>query len=53
VPGASLAEHPRFGKVWPGVLEAINLIGSKQVQGRASPAATCATGPRPPTACPP
>ena len=36
VPGAVLAEHPRFGKVWPGVLEAINLIGSKQVQGRAS-----------------
>jgi carbon-monoxide dehydrogenase medium subunit len=37
VPGAVLAEHPRFGKVWPGVLEAINLIGSTQVQGRASP----------------
>ena len=36
VPGAVLAEHPRFGKVWPGVLEAVNLIGSKQVQGRAS-----------------
>jgi aerobic carbon-monoxide dehydrogenase medium subunit len=36
VPGAVLSEHPRFGKVWPGVLEAINLIGSKQVQGRAS-----------------
>jgi carbon-monoxide dehydrogenase medium subunit len=34
--GAVLAEHPRFGKVWPGVLEAVNLIGSKQVQGRAS-----------------
>jgi carbon-monoxide dehydrogenase medium subunit len=34
--GMALAEHPRFGKVWPGVLEAINLIGSKQVQGRAS-----------------
>ena len=31
-----LPEHPRFGKVWPGVLEAINLIGSTQVQGRAS-----------------
>jgi carbon-monoxide dehydrogenase medium subunit len=31
-----LAEHGRFGKVWPGVLEAINLIGSTQVQGRAS-----------------
>src|ERR1700745_2869108 len=36
VSGMELAEHPRFGKVWPGVLEAINLIGSKQVQGRAS-----------------
>jgi carbon-monoxide dehydrogenase medium subunit len=36
VPGAVLAEHGRFGKVWPGVLEAINLIGSTQVQGRAS-----------------
>jgi len=37
VSGAQLAEHPSFGKVWPGVLEAINLIGSTQVQGRASP----------------
>ena len=36
VSGAALAEHPRFGRVWPGVLEAINLIGSTQVQGRAS-----------------
>ena len=36
VPGAVLAEHPRFGQVWPGVLEAVNLIGSTQVQGRAS-----------------
>jgi carbon-monoxide dehydrogenase medium subunit len=36
VPGAALAEHARFGKVWPGALEAINLIGSTQVQGRAS-----------------
>jgi carbon-monoxide dehydrogenase medium subunit len=36
VPGAVLAEHPSFGKAWPGLLEAINLIGSTQVQGRAS-----------------
>src|ERR1700688_5327809 len=36
VPGAVLAEHGRFGKVWPGVLEAVNLIGSTQIQGRAS-----------------
>jgi carbon-monoxide dehydrogenase medium subunit len=37
VSGAVLAEHKGFAKAWPGVLEAINLIGSKQVQGRASP----------------
>lgn len=36
VAGAVLEEHPRFGKIWPGVLEALNLIGSTQVQGRAS-----------------
>jgi aerobic carbon-monoxide dehydrogenase medium subunit len=36
VPGAVLAEHPRFKQSWPGVLEAVNLIGSTQVQGRAS-----------------
>src|SRR5215510_1393251 len=36
VSGMALAEHETFGKVWPGVLEGINLIGSKQVQGRAS-----------------
>src|ERR1700750_1811975 len=34
--GMALSDHPRFGKVWPGVLEAVNLIGSTQVQGRAS-----------------
>ncbi|MDO9710836.1 FAD binding domain-containing protein [Paracraurococcus lichenis] len=37
VSGATLAEHASFGRAWPGVLEAINLIGSKQVQGRCSP----------------
>ena len=36
VSGAELEEHPDFGKVWPGVLEAVNLIGSTQIQGRAS-----------------
>lgn len=36
ISGAVLEEHPKFGSVWPGVLEAINLIGSTQVQGRAS-----------------
>ena len=37
VSGMALARpQDAFGKVWPGVLEAVNLIGSKQVQGRAS-----------------
>jgi carbon-monoxide dehydrogenase medium subunit len=36
VSGMTLHDHGGFGKAWPGVLEAINLIGSKQVQGRAS-----------------
>jgi carbon-monoxide dehydrogenase medium subunit len=44
VPAAVLAEHPRFGTVWPGVLEAVNLIGSKQVQGRASPGGNLCNG---------
>jgi carbon-monoxide dehydrogenase medium subunit len=34
VAGAELTEHPRFGEVWPGVLEAFELIGSTQIQGR-------------------
>src|SRR5207253_4899501 len=36
VSGMELHDHPNCGKVWPGVLEAGNLIGSKQVPGRAS-----------------
>ncbi|WP_424813240.1 FAD binding domain-containing protein [Roseococcus sp. YIM B11640] len=44
VSGAALAEHPRFGQAWPGVLEAVNLIGSTQVQGRASPGGNLCNG---------
>jgi carbon-monoxide dehydrogenase medium subunit len=44
VSGMALSEHPRFGKAWPGVLEAVNLIGSKQVQGRASPGGNLCNG---------
>lgn len=36
VSGAELKEHPALKKTWPGVIEAANLIGSTQVQGRAS-----------------
>ncbi|MBS0412077.1 MAG: xanthine dehydrogenase family protein subunit M [Proteobacteria bacterium] len=34
--GAVLGEHEALVKAWPGVIEAANLIGSTQVQGRAT-----------------
>ncbi|MCP5086010.1 MAG: xanthine dehydrogenase family protein subunit M [Rhodobacteraceae bacterium] len=37
VSGAEMTEHPDLGKEWPGVVEAMDLIGSSQVQGRATP----------------
>ena len=36
VTGAELREHARLRAAWPGVTEAANLIGSTQVQGRAT-----------------
>ena len=36
VTGAELAENAAFAAAWPGVLEGCNLIGSTQVQGRAT-----------------
>jgi CO/xanthine dehydrogenase FAD-binding subunit len=34
--GALIGEHAALARVWPGVVEAANLIGSTQVQGRAT-----------------
>jgi carbon-monoxide dehydrogenase medium subunit len=36
VTGAELKEHTPLRQAWPGVVEAANLIGSTQVQGRAT-----------------
>lgn len=36
VTGAELKEHAKLKAMWPGVVEAANLIGSTQVQGRAT-----------------
>src|SRR6202011_4224821 len=35
-PGALIGENKALQRAWPGVVEATNLIGSTQVQGRAS-----------------
>lgn len=36
VSGAEMGEHPALVADWPGVVEAMNLIGSTQIQGRAT-----------------
>ncbi|WP_425085685.1 FAD binding domain-containing protein [Ruegeria profundi] len=36
VTGAEMSEHSELGRDWPGVVEAMDLIGSTQVQGRAT-----------------
>ena len=36
VSGAVLGEHDGMNSAWPGVVEALELIGSTQIQGRAS-----------------
>ena len=36
VTGAELGEHAELKALWPGVVEAVNLIGSDQIQARAT-----------------
>ena len=36
VSGATLRDHTKLKKAWPGVVEAANLIGSTQIQSRAT-----------------
>ena len=35
-PGIAIGDHAALRQAWPGVVEAANLIGSTQIQGRAS-----------------
>ena len=36
VAGAEMSEHAELGREWPGIVEGMDLIGSTQVQGRAT-----------------
>lgn len=36
VSGAEMTEHSELSKEWPGIVEAMDLIGSTQIQGRAT-----------------
>jgi CO/xanthine dehydrogenase FAD-binding subunit len=36
VPAAEICEHTELKRLWPGLVEAVNLIGSTQIQGRAT-----------------
>jgi carbon-monoxide dehydrogenase medium subunit len=35
-PGVMISEHEAFSSAWPGITEGVDLIGSQQIQGRAS-----------------
>ena len=51
VPGAVLGHHDGVRRAWPGVVEAVELIGSTQIQGRATMAGISAMRRRRPTVC--
>ena len=44
VSGAEMSEHAELSKEWPGIVEAMDLFGSTQIQGRATLAGNLCNG---------
>ncbi len=52
-PAAEICEHERLRRMWPGLAEAVALIGSMQIQGRGSVGGNlCNASPAADTPCP-
>lgn len=52
-PAAEICEHPEVRRLWPGFVEAVHLLGSTQIQGRASVGGNLCNGsPAADTTCP-
>jgi carbon-monoxide dehydrogenase medium subunit len=53
VPAAVICEHPEMKRLWPGLVEAVHLVGSTQIQGRGTVGGNLCNGsPAADTTCP-
>ena len=53
VPAAVICEHPEVQALWPGLVEAVHLVGSTQIQGRSTVGGNICNGsPAADTTCP-